>query len=165
MQEYRGFYKAQRSGKVQWVRQCRSGKTKRIREGFRDSLLAMIAVAGIMTLIMQLSGESLVGLFVQEKDVIALGGKALKITSFFYLFLGTIYATRGVLNGIGDALFAVINGVVEIAGRIGLPLLLSMIPGIGVWAIWYTAGTTWMLAGLSCVTRYFSWRAKEASAQ
>ena len=69
------------------------------------------------------------------------------------------------LNGIGDALFAFINGIVEIAGRIGLPLLLSMIPGIGVWAVWYTAGITWMLAGVSCTFRYFSWRRKNAGSE
>ena len=137
-----------------------AGKTKRIREGFRDSLLAMIAVAGIMTLIMQLSGESLVGLFVQEKDVIALGGKALKITSFFYVFLGIIYVSRGVLNGVGDAVFSFINGIVEIAGRVGLPLLLLSLTSAGVWSIWITAGVTWLLAGLSCILRYISWRKK-----
>ncbi len=37
-----------------------AGKTQRIKTGFRDSLLAMIAVAGGMTLIMQLWGGSLV---------------------------------------------------------------------------------------------------------
>ena len=137
-----------------------AGKTKRIREGFRDSLLAMIAVAGVMTLIMQLCGESLVSLFVQEKDVIALGGKALKITSLFYIFLGIIYVSRGVLNGVGDAVFSFINGIVEIAGRVGLPLLLLSLTSAGVWSIWITAGVTWLLAGLSCILRYISWRKK-----
>ena len=118
-----------------------------------------------MFLLMQVWGNNLISLFVNETDVIALGGRALKITSFFYLFLGTIYATRGVLNGIGDALFAFINGFVEIAGRIGLPVLLSMIPGIGVWAVWYTAGITWMIAGLSCVLRYLAWRRKSTVAR
>ena len=137
-----------------------AGKTQRIRLGFRDSLLAMIAVAGVMTLIMQLCGESLVSLFVQEKDVIALGGKALKITSLFYVFLGIIYVSRGVLNGVGDAVFSFINGIVEIAGRVGLPLLLLSLTSAGVWSIWITAGVTWLLAGLSCILRYISWRKK-----
>ena len=136
----------------------------RIRDGFRENMLATVVLSAVMLLFMQVWGRNLVGLFVNEPDVINLGGRALKITSFFYLFLGTIYATRGVLNGIGDALFAFINGIVEIVGRIGLPILLSTIPGVGVWAIWYTAGITWMLAGLSCVFRYFSWRRKNADA-
>ena len=78
-----------------------AGKLERIRTGYRDSLLAMFAVAGGMLMIMQFFGGRLVGLFVSEPDVIALGGQALKITSLFYVFLGVIYVTPGVLNGIG----------------------------------------------------------------
>ncbi len=138
-----------------------AGEIRRIRTGFRDSLLAMAAVACGMTLIMQLSGESLAGLFVHEQEVIAMGGRALKITSLFYIFLGVIYVTRGVLNGVGDAVFSFINGTVEIAGRVGLPLLLLGLTSAGVWSIWITAGVTWMLAGIFCVLRYFSWRRKQ----
>jgi putative efflux protein, MATE family len=138
-----------------------AGKTKRIRIGFRDSLLAMLAVAGVMTLLMQLFGGTLVGLFVREEDVIAMGGQALRITSCFYAFLGIIYVSRGVLNGVGDAVFSFINGIVEIAGRIGLPLLLLNATSVGVWSIWITAGVTWLLAGLSCILRYIQWRKRQ----
>ena len=137
-----------------------AGKIRRIRTGFRDSLLAMIAVAGVMTLTMQLFGGSLVSLFVHEQDVIDLGSRALKITSIFYVFLGVIYVSRGVLNGVGDAFFSFLNGIVEIAGRVGLPLLLLHLTSVGVWSIWITAGVTWMLAGLTCILRYISWRKK-----
>ena len=138
-----------------------AGKIGRIRHGFRDSLLAMIALAGIMTLMMQLWGRSFVGLFVRETDVIAMGGGALGITSFFYIFLGIIYVSRGVLNGVGDAFFSFINGIVEIAGRVGLPLLLLHLTTAGVWSIWITAGVTWFLAGASCILRYIHWRKKK----
>ncbi len=137
-----------------------AGKTGRVRAGFRDSLLAMAAVALGMTLIMQLFGRGLTGLFVHEADVIDMGGRALKITRLFYVFLGIIYVTRGVLNGVGDAFFSFINGFVEIAGRVGLPLLLLQISSVGVWTIWVTAGLTWVLSGIACLTRYFSWRRK-----
>ena len=138
-----------------------AGKTARIRTGFRDSLLSMMVIAAVMTLIMQLFGGSLVSLFVHEKEVIDMGGQALKITSLFYVFLGIIYVSRGVLNGVGDAFFSFINGIVEIAGRVGLPLLLLQMTTAGVWSIWITAGVTWMLAGLSCILRYVSWRKKK----
>ena len=138
---------------------------RRVRFGFRDSLLAMMAVACAMTLLMQLCGESLVGLFVNEPDVIAMGGKALRITSVFYIFLGVIYVSRGVLNGVGDAFFAFINGAVEIAGRVGLPLLLLRFTSVGVWSIWITAGVTWLIAGTSCILRYASWSKKYDGAQ
>ncbi|MBQ6257333.1 MAG: MATE family efflux transporter [Clostridia bacterium] len=141
-----------------------AGKTDRIQRGLKDGLLAMVVVACAMTLIMQLFGESLVGMFVHEEDVIALGGKALKITSLFYAFLGVIYVTRGVLNGVGDAFFSFVNGVVEIAGRVGLPFLLLHFTAAGVWSIWITAGVTWMLAGTTCVLRYISWKRKQGRA-
>ena len=137
-----------------------AGKTERIRAGFRDSLLAMLVLAGGMTVLMQLFGDRLMGLFVRETDVIRLGSGALRITSLFYAFLGVIYVSRGVLNGVGDAVFSFINGIVEIVGRIGLPLLLLRFTGAGVWSIWITAGLTWLLSGLICAGRYVSWRKK-----
>ena len=138
-----------------------AGKIGRIQRGLKDGLLAMVAVACVMTLIMQLFGESLVGMFVHEEDVITLGGRALRITSLFYAFLGVIYVTRGVLNGVGDAFFSFVNGIVEIAGRVGLPFLLLRFTTAGVWSIWITAGVTWLLAGASCVLRYISWKRKQ----
>ncbi len=137
-----------------------AGRMKRIRIGFRDSLLAMLALAGLMTLAMQFFGGQFVSLFVHEPDVIGMGGKALKITSLFYVFLGIIYVSRGVLNGVGDAFFSFLNGIVEIVGRVGLPLLLLRLTATGVWSVWITAGVTWMLAGTSCILRYISWRKK-----
>ena len=140
-----------------------AGKTGRIRRGLKDGLLATTGIACLMTLVMQLWGRNLVGLFVQEQDVIELGGRALGITSLFYAFLGVIYATRGVLNGVGDAFFSFVNGAVEIAGRVGLPFLLLHLTSAGVWSIWITAGATWLLAGVSCILRYLSWRKKQGA--
>ena len=37
---------------------------------------------------------------------------------------------------------------------------LMLIPGIGVWSIWWTAGLTWALSAVACLLRYLSWRAK-----
>lgn len=76
--------------------------------------------------------------------------------------MGIINVTRGVLNGVGDALFAMINGVVEIITRIALPVLLTMIPVLHVWGIWWAVGLVWMISGLACLMRYFSWRKKNA---
>ncbi|MBQ4436113.1 MAG: MATE family efflux transporter [Clostridia bacterium] len=139
-----------------------AGKLDRIRLGFRDSMLATTVLAVCMMIIMRFFGEALVGLFVHEKDVIALGGRALKITSLFYVFLGSIYVARGVLNGVGDTLFAFMNGIVEIVGRVGLPLLLLGLTDTGVSAIWITAGATWLLSGLICNLRYIAWRKRTA---
>ena len=134
-----------------------AGKPERIREGLRQSLAAVGAFSLLMFAVMQIFGNNLIGMFVKEADVIEMGGRALRITSFFYLFLGLIYVTRGTLNGVGDAFFSFVNGIVAMAGRICLPIIMLGYTDIGVWCIWLTAGLTWMLAGISCVLRYRSW--------
>lgn len=134
-----------------------AGKPERIREGLRQSLAAVGAFSLLMFAVMQIFGNNLIGMFVKEADVIEMGGRALRITSFFYLFLGLIYVTRGTLNGVGDAFFSFVNGIVEMVGRICLPIIMLGYTDIGVWCIWLTAGLTWMLAGISCVLRYRSW--------
>ena len=141
-----------------------AGKAARIREGLRKGFAAVGAFSVLMFVIMQLFGNNLIGMFVKnsDADVIAMGGRALRITSFFYLFLGLIYVTRGTLNGVGDAFFSFVNGVVEMAGRIFLPIIILGYTNIGVWCIWLTAGLTWMLAGISCLMRYRSWLRKKS---
>ncbi len=133
---------------------------ERIKLGFRKSMMMMTVFSLLMLPLMQFFGEPIIQLFVDDAQVIRYGAVAMKITSWFYIFLGMIYMTRGVLNGVGDALFALQNGIVEVVGRIIIPVGLCMIPAIGVWGIWWATGVTWMISALFCVLRYFSWRKK-----
>ena len=102
----------------------------------------------------QLFGEQIVGIFVQDKEVIAIGAKGLAITSWFYFFLGMIYVARSVLNGAGDAVYAMINGVMEVVGRVGFAIPLTTIPAIGMWGVFFTTGLTWTVTGIVSMLRY-----------
>lgn len=132
----------------------------RIRWGFRKSLVMMGIFSVVMLPIMQFSSEWIVRLFVDEPQVIYYGAKALRITSWFYLFLGVINMARGILNGVGDALFALINGGVEVVIRIILPVVMTGISIIGVWGIWWSTGLSWLISAAFCVWRYASWKKK-----
>ena len=136
----------------------------RVREGLRDGMLAMAVFSAAMLVVMQLLGPTIVTAFVSDAEVVAMGGRALRLTSLFYVFLGTIYMTRGTLNGVGDTLFSFINGIIEMLCRILLPMGLVLIPSVGVWAIWWTAGLTWAISAVACVLRYLSWSRKHAGA-
>ena len=142
-----------------------AGRTERIRAGLCDSMLAMAAFTGVMLAVMQLFGGNIVRVFVTDAEVISLGSRALRLTSCFCIFLGTIYMTRGVLNGVGDALFSFINGIVEMVCRILLPILLIRLTDVGVWGLWWTAGLTWMISGAFCLLRYISRRKKTVYAR
>ena len=140
-----------------------AGDMKRVKEGLKNGMfLASIFTAVVMVVYLTMA-EGIIGLFVKEQEVIDLGARALRLTSSFYIFLALIYMCRGILNGIGDALFALINGVVEVIVRVSTPFLLVLIPGVGLWSIWWTTGITWMLSALTCLWRYLSWRKKIGS--
>lgn len=139
-----------------------AGKIDRIRSGFRQSCILMAGIVAIMFIGMQLFGTLTVSLFVKDAEVIRLGGEGLRLTSWFYLFLGMIYVTRGIQNGVGDALFAFINGVIEVISRIGMPrLLLLLFPAMGVYCIWWTAGLTWVISCFFCLMRFWRWQMRE----
>ena len=132
----------------------------RVREGVKDAMLVMTVFSGAMLIVIQLLGPDIVRAFVSDGDVVTLGGKALRLTSWFYVFLGTIFVIRGALNGVGDTLFSFINGIIEMLCRIFLPMGLMMLLSKNVWVIWWTAGLTWAVSALACLLRYVWWRRK-----
>ena len=131
-----------------------AGKIDRVKQGYKAAFWSVVVFSIIMFVPCQLFGEQIVGVFVTEPEVVAIGAKGLSITSFFYFFLGMIYVARSVLNGAGDAAFAMINGLMEVAGRVGFAVPLTKIPLIGVWGIFFTTGFTWALTGIVSMARY-----------
>lgn len=129
-------------------------KMDRLVQGYRKSMLLMVCFTILMVPVMQLFGSQITSIFVEETEVIEMGAAALRITSLFYVFLGVIYMVRGVLNGIGDAFFALLNGIVEVIGRFVVPIALTMIPAIGLWGIWWSVGVVWFFSGFTAWLRY-----------
>ena len=130
------------------------GNIERVRNGLRKSIIMVCIFSVVACLIFFVSGEWIVGCFISNPEAIAMGAKALRITSLFYIPLGLIYTTRGLLNGAGDAPAALINGIMEVIGRIGFSLILVRITGIGVWGLWITTGMTWTITGAASAWRY-----------
>lgn len=64
-----------------------ANQIERVKDGFRKSFVIMGCFTLCMLPIAQFCGHSIMGLFVNEPEVIELGTTALKITSWFYLFL------------------------------------------------------------------------------
>lgn len=137
-----------------------ANKNDRVIDGYKKSLLIMVIFSLIMMPVMQLFSRNFVSIFVNDLAVIEMGAKAIRIGALFYLFLGMIYVVRGILNGIGDAFFALLNGGIEVFGRFTVPFILTAIPAIGVWGIWWSVGIVWFLSGFSAWLRYRFYRKK-----
>lgn len=139
-----------------------AGKKERVVTGYKASMKAGTVFALALLVVFLLFSEQIVGLFVDEAEVVEIGAAALKISACFYVFLGMIHVTRGLLNGAGDVKYALINGIAEVAGRIGFAILLVNIPGTGYFAVWGTTCLTWLLTGIMSYVRYKggSWERK-----
>lgn len=131
-------------------------RNDRVKEGFRAGMTIMLSFSAVMVLVVQLFGPQILSIFVVDQEIIAIGAKALRITSLFYVFLGTIYVARGTLNGAGDTVYAAMNGVVELICRLCLAKPLTLIPGLGVWGCFLCSGLTWMGTGLLSFGRFLS---------
>jgi putative MATE family efflux protein len=131
-----------------------ASKLDRVKKGYHKSIF-IVAVFSILALLAaQLGGRAIMEIFVKDEAVISLGAKAIKITSCAYFPLGMIYITRGLLNGTGDAFYAMINGFIEVVGRVGFSSTLAMIPFLGVWSVWITSGLTWTITAVASIFRY-----------
>ncbi|MBS7397095.1 MAG: MATE family efflux transporter, partial [Ruminiclostridium sp.] len=139
-----------------------AGKPERVVTGYRRSMLITAGFGTLMLAVFALTANYIVGFFVTDALVVEIGGKALLLSACFYVPLGFIHTTRGLLNGAGDVLFAFLNGLAEVIGRIGFAAVLVMIPGVGMWAVWITTCLTWVLTAVMCLVRYKSgiWRKK-----
>ena len=137
-------------------------KGDRVRKGYQNGMKMMVIYAIVMIIVMGLFGDVLVKIFIDssETEIIAYGSSAMRILSYFYLPLGTIYVCRGILNGAGDAKFPAISGASEMIGRIIFPAFLCAIPFIGAWGLWISTGITWTIVGATAFVRFHmkDWR-------
>jgi putative efflux protein, MATE family len=131
-----------------------ANKLDRVKKGYHKSILLVTIFSLCALLAAQFGGRTIMHLFINDPDVIELGANGIRITSTMYFALGMIYITRGLLNGTGDTTYSMINGFVEVIGRVGFSSILIKIPVIGVWGIWATTGLTWFITAAASVIRY-----------
>jgi putative MATE family efflux protein len=131
-----------------------AGQIDCVKKGFRQGTVMVLIFSMCLLPIAYLFGEQIVGIFVNDPEVIAIGAKAIRINSLCYFGLGMIYVPRAVLNGCGDTGFAMINGLTEVGCRVLYSQILTRIPMLGYWGIWLTTGATWVTTAAVCVMRY-----------
>lgn len=131
-----------------------AGQYDRVYLGCKKGATIVVGFSVLMILVMELFGGDIVSIFVDAPEIITIGHKGLRITSYMYMGLGMIYVMRGTLNGLGDAAYAMLNGGCEVLGRVVFAALFMMIPGVGFWGVWYTNGFTWVLVGAFGIIRF-----------
>lgn len=125
----------------------------RIRKAVWQAECITIALSAVLFAAILLFRENIVSFFVTDEEVIQLGAKGMLISGSMYVALGTIYTLRGALNGMGDVVFSMINGFLEVGGRVVFALVLMYVLNMGFWGIWYTNIFTWVVIALTAAVR------------
>ena len=134
-----------------------------MKAGYRKSVLIVLIFSLSLIPVAYLLGDQIIRIFISEDVVVSLAVKALRINSLGYFALGMIYVPRAALNGCGDTGFAMINGITEVACRVGYSQILTRLPFLGAYGIWVTTLATWVTTAVVCVHRYKSGKWKEKS--
>lgn len=140
-----------------------AGKTDRISHGVAAAMKISAIVSVILLAVFWLFGKPIMGIFVTNTDIISIAANGIRITSLFLMGLGSVQILRYMLNGAGDSMYALMNGIVEVIARVAFAISLTAIPFIGMWGIWLTTGLTWtVMAGFALMRyKHGAWKNKK----
>ncbi len=123
-------------------------KPERIKKGIRAALLASISFSLLISLLIFLFAEPLMGMFIDtgETAVISEGVLYLRIEGSFYALIGILFLFYGLYRALGKPGMSVVLTVMSLGTRVALAYALSAIPLFGVVGIWWSIPIGWFLA-------------------
>lgn len=131
-----------------------AGKQDRISLGVIAAMKISAVVSIILLIVFWAFGHPIMSIFVTNEEIISIAASGIRITSLFLIALGGVQILRYMLNGAGDSMYALINGVVEVIARVAFAVGLTAIPFIGMWGIWLTTGLTWTVTAIFALFQY-----------
>ena len=131
-----------------------AGRQDRISLGIRSAMKISAVVSVMLVVVLWVFGYPIMSVFVSNTEIISIAANGIKITSLFLFASGSVQILRYMLNGVGDSMYALMNGVIEVIARVAFAVSLTAIPFIGVWGIWLTTGLTWVVTAIFAFVRY-----------
>lgn len=128
-----------------------AGKLDRIEEGFKKVALLLLGLSVVAGIFIFYFGEQFVRVFISSSDthvdnVVKVAGGMLRIISFFYPFQGLIWLYNNTMRGMGEIMIPLISGIIELAVKVGLSIMLAGL--FGYVGIWYAGPIGWVLGML-----------------
>lgn len=138
-----------------------AGLTDRVKKGFKSAFIIIVSFSLLMLPTMYFGGEYIMRLFTKPEDyeVVKTGIIAIRITSFFYPFVGIIFITRNFLSGVGDIKVPLLMGVSEMIFRISFAYLFTA--WFGFRGIWWATAINWALTAAVGMYRVASGKWKD----
>lgn len=138
-------------------------KNERVNSGYKSALYMIVIFCICTGFILFIFGSDFIRMFVDSssnEQVINIGVEYLKVVSMFYLFMGLMVITNGVLRGAGDVKVFMASSLTNLGTRVVFAYTLAFI--IGQRAIWWAIPLGWIFASTISIIRYRSgqWKGK-----
>jgi putative MATE family efflux protein len=117
-------------------------RADRVRQTFRSAALMSVAFMAVLTLVCQLSPETLVRPFTSEREVIAVATRFLRILSWNFVGNGLIFTCSALFQALGNTWPALVSSAARILTFVVPAIWLSMQPWMRLEHLWYLSVTT-----------------------
>lgn len=134
-----------------------AGKPERVKKGYRAALLLMVVIGLAITGCLFLFGADFMSLFVDanvSQRVIDVGVEYLRVVSVFYIVMGGMFSTNGLLRGAGDVKVFMASTLCNFVCRVTCAYAFASLLGAG--SIWWSIPMGWSLGLLISFLRYRS---------
>ena len=129
-----------------------AGRYERVKEGLKASLFMVVAFSLAITVIIFLFGNQLLSLFLDPGDTsgaLGYGLAYMHTVSMFYILMGLLFVTNGMLRGAGDMGAFTLASLSNLFSRVVIAYGLANLTPLGANGIWWSIPAGWAVG--SCV--------------
>ena len=132
-----------------------AGKIERVKEGIHSSVKVMFLYCVITGVILYNAGGWLTQMFVSKDQVhiIQMSHQYLRYVAVFASTLGVLFIYRSTIQGLGNGVIPMISGVMELAMRVIIALILSQF--LGFTGICLASPIAWIGADILLIPYYY----------
>lgn len=141
-----------------------AGKTERIGQGVKASLLITSGVSLALSLVMELMPKTMIGWFVEGEDaaeVVRVGASYLRVTGLFLVVFSVYMVLKSVFKGAGDMSWFVGLTLGSLGVRVLCAFLLA--PVFGEPILWWSVVVGWCVSAVPAVLHYLGGNWKKQS--
>ncbi len=134
-----------------------AGKKDRVIRGFHAALMIGLVITAVLSAVLFLWGDKLIGIFTPDHDVIDAGYEYLRVIAVFYFLFTIMFITNGLIRGAGEAIVPMISTLAAMwVVRIPCAIIFS-----GIWGprgVWYSMPAGWVVGTIIALIYYKSGR-------
>ncbi len=133
-----------------------AGKYDRVRQGLRACLTMVVVFSLILTLVLFLFGNQLLGLFLDPADTsgaLGYGLAYMHTVSAFYILMGLLFVPNGMLRGAGDMAAFTLSSMSNLVSRVAIAYFLAYLTPLGANSIWWSIPAGWAVGATVSLLR------------